>query len=353
MILHGLDVSEMSNQDLCRIVMNMIVERKEVPEDVMYRVALSILNGELDDVYVAGLLVGLRVKGESESEIIGFVRAMLDSCVKIDVDGLDPIDTAGTGGDGYRTINVSTISGLLASYVDGVYVLKHGNRSVSSSSGSADFLEKLGFNIYLNPEQALRLLKSTKFSFLFAPIYHPLMRNVMHIRKKLGIRTIFNIVGPLSNPGNVKRQVIGVSNREIMYKICNALNRLGKKKVLVIHGDPGIDEISVFGRTYIVELDNGKIEEYSIDVEDLGLNKWKIEDVMVRDSEESVRKFLKALEEKRGPIYEFILANTAAALYVADVVNDLKDGVELAKEITYEDDLIKHIYNIVDMSRKV
>ena len=331
----------------------MIVDRVDVPEDVMYRVALSILNGEVDNVLVSGVLVGLRTKGESVSEICGFARAMLDSCVKVNVDDVDPIDTAGTGGDGYRTINVSTIAGLVASCVDDVYVLKHGNRSVSSSSGSADFLEALGFKIELSPESAIKLLRSVRFSFLFAPLYHPLMKNVMKVRRILKIRTIFNILGPLCNPGNVKRQVIGVSNRELMFKIAEACRILGKRRVLIVHGEPGIDEVSVFGRTFIIEVRNGKIEEYTINVEDLGLNKWKIENVMVNNPQESVKLFIDALERARGPVYEFILANTAAALYVAEVVSDLRDGVELAREVIEDGIALKHVRNIVEMSKVV
>ncbi len=346
-------MSVVFNEDLCRIVLSMIVERKEVPDDVMYKFAISMLKGEIDDIFTSAVLVGLRVKGEAVSEIVGFVKAMLDSCIRIDVSDLDPIDTAGTGGDGYRTINVSTIAGLLASCVDGVYVLKHGNRSVSSSSGSADFLEKLGFNINLKPEQAVKLLKETRFSFLFAPNYHPLMKNVMNIRRKLGIRTIFNIVGPISNPGNVKRQVIGVADIDLLEKIGNVLQRLGKTKALVVYGEPGIDEISVFGKTYIAEIRNGKIERYEIDTEDLKLSRWKIEDVQVKNADESVNRFIKALEVRRGAVYEFILANTAAALYVADVVDDLRDGVELAKQIIDDGYALKHINTIVELSRKV
>ncbi len=331
----------------------MIVDRVDVPEDLMYRVALSILRGEVTDVLVSAVLVGLRTKGESVSEICGFARAMLDSCVKVNVDDLDPIDTAGTGGDGYRTINVSTMAGLVASCVDGVYVLKHGNRSVSSSSGSADFLEALGFNIELSPEPAVKLLRAVRFSFLFAPLYHPLMRNVMNVRKMLKIRTIFNILGPLCNPGNVKRQVIGVSNRELMFKIAEACQILGKRRVLVIHGEPGIDEVSVFGRTFIVEVRDNRLEEYVIDVKDLGLNRWDISEVMVSNPQESVKLFINALERARGPVYEFILANTAAALYVAEAVSDLRDGVELAREIIEDGIALKHVQNVVQMSKVV
>jgi len=331
----------------------MIVDRVDVPEELMYRVALSILNGEVDDVLVGGVLVGLRTKGESVSEICGFARAMLDSCVRVNVGDVDPIDTAGTGGDGFRTINVSTMAGLVASCVDGVYVLKHGNRSVSSSSGSADFLEALGFRIELSPESAVKLLRTVRFSFLFAPLYHPLMKNVMKVRRMLKIRTIFNILGPLCNPGNVRRQVIGVSSRELMVKIAEACRRLGKKRILIVHGEPGIDEVSVFGRTFIVEVHGDNVESYEVDVKDLGLRMWKVEEVMVNNPQESVKMFMNALERTRGPVYEFLLANTAAALYVAEVVSDLRDGVELAREVVEDGLALKHVRNIVEKSKVV
>ncbi|NPA22858.1 MAG: anthranilate phosphoribosyltransferase [Crenarchaeota archaeon] len=331
----------------------MIVNRLDVPEDLMYRVALLVLRGEIEDVLVSGLLVGLRVKGEAVSEICGFARAMYDSCVKVDVGDLDPIDTAGTGGDGLGTVNASTMAGLVASCVDGVYVLKHGNRSVSSSSGSADFLEALGFRVELSPDAAVKLLRSVRFSFLYAPLYHPMMRNVMKVRRTLKIRTIFNILGPLCNPGGVKRQVIGVSSRELMYRMAETCVRLGKTRILVVHGEPGIDEVSVFGRTHVVEVRDGKIEEYDVDVSDLGLKKWRIEDVKVTGPGESVKLFLNALDEKRGPVYEFILANTAAALYVAGVVSDLRDGVELAREVIEDGLAFKHVMNVVNMSKVV
>ncbi len=331
----------------------MIVDSVDVPEDVMYNVALSILRGEVDDVLVSAVLVGLRTKGESVSEICGFARAMVDSCVRVCVGDVEPVDTAGTGGDGFRTVNVSTMAGLVASCVDGVYVLKHGNRSVSSSSGSADFLEALGFRIDLSPDSAVKLLHSVRFSFLYAPLYHPLMKNVMRVRKLLRIRTIFNILGPLCNPGDVKRQVIGVSDRRLMYKIADACRRLGKKKVLVVHGEPGIDEVSVFGRTYILELDDGKIEEYTVDLSDLGLNKWKIENVTTENPTQSAKMFINVLEKPRGPVYEFLLANTSAALYVAGAVSDLKDGVELAREIIEDGLALKHVQRIIETSRVV
>jgi len=298
-----------------------------------YNAALTILRAEASEAEVAALLMGLRVKGEAAQEVAGFAKALRDTCLRIPVNDPYVIDTAGTGGDGLRTMNVSTVAALLAAYL-GVKVLKHGNRSVSSSSGSADFLEALGFNINIQPELAIAMVNRYRFAFAFAPMYHPAMKNVMPVRRKLGIRTIFNLIGPLANPGLVRRQVLGVSEPGIMSVMAEAAGFIGYDHLVLVHGEPGIDEVSVFGRTTVYEVKDGSADKYTIEPSDLGLRLHDLRDVVVSSPVESIEKARRGLMGVDKAALDFIAANTAMALYVAGKVKDPRDGVEAVMQVT-------------------
>ena len=335
-----------------RPLLEKIARGLELSLEEAYNAALAILKMEASEVETAALLMGLRVRGEGAFEVAGFAKALRETCLRIPVNDPYVIDTAGTGGDGLRTMNVSTISALLAAYL-GVKVLKHGNRSVSSSSGSADFLEALGFNISIKPETALLMLSNHRFSFAFAPMYHPAMKNVMPVRRRLGIRTIFNLVGPLANPGLVRRQVLGVAEAGIMGVMAEAAGLIGYDHLLLVHGEPGIDEISVFGRTTIYEVKGGSVDKYFIEPPEIGLRTHELRDVVVSNPVESIEKAKRGLMGVDEAALDFIAANTAMALYVAGRVKDPRDGVEVVKQITgNSSEFWDYVNNVAAVSRR-
>lgn len=294
------------------------------------KIAAAMLGGRLDDVSIAAILVALRAYGETPDIVAGFATALRGVCERVDVNGLDPIDTAGTGGDGSHTLNASTSAALVAASL-GVPVLKHGNRSVSSRSGSADFLEALGYRIDHGPREAKCMLTRAGFAFLYAPRYHPAMKRVMPVRRRLGIRTVFNLVGPLANPGMIRRQVLGVARPELLDVMASAGAMLGYERLLVVHGEPGIDEVSVSGKTIVYELNKGVLEKYTLEPEDLGLKRYNLRELQVETPSESVERFLAVVRSEGRPSdRDFIVANAAAALYAAGRVKSLRDGVEAA-----------------------
>jgi anthranilate phosphoribosyltransferase len=288
-----------------------------------------IMQGNLPEAVVGGLLVALRMKGETPEEIAGFAASMRQHSLKVRLG--DALDTAGTGGDGLGTLNVSTAVAILVSQV--YPVAKHGNRAASSKSGSADFLEALGYNIEVPPQRAEVLFKNHGFVFLFAQQYHPSMRNVASTRKALGIRTIFNILGPLTNPAGVKRQLLGVFSRDFMLRIAMASTLLGYEKLVLVHGEPGLDEISPSGRTFVVEVRGSRLEEYVIDSQDLLRRPIDIVRLQVNSAEESAIRVLRASVGKDKEAEEFIKLNSSMVLYTAGKVKDLKDGYELSAQL--------------------
>lgn len=310
-------------------ILRRIVDRISLTDEEARDVALAIMDGVVPDVVVSALLIALRMKGESVDEIVGFVRAMREKALRIPAE--HAIDIVGTGGDGVGTINVSTAAAILASMVHPV--AKHGNRAVSGRSGSADVLEALGYRVEVEPSKALELLNKDSFVFLFAPIYHPAMRRVAPIRKALGVRTIFNILGPLTNPGGTRRQVIGVFSKMFAEVVAEAVSRLGYDRALVVHGEPGIDEVSPAGLTHVYEVNGSRVEYYSIAPEHLGLERVPLQRLTVSSAEESAIRILRASKGLDRDAAIFIKMNTAFALYVAGVAKDLRDGVEYADQL--------------------
>ena len=321
--------------------------------DYSYEIAKKMLNKELSDLQIASILTALRIKGECASEIVGFVKALKESCVKIEIN-VPAIDTAGTGGDGFGTINVSTISAIITAAA-GSYVLKHGNKAVSSSSGSADFLETLGYNIYHNPEQVKKMIEKTRFGFVYAPLYHPLMKNIAHIRKELGFRTIFNLIGPLSNPGNVRKQLLGISDRRYFDIYVEACKLLNYEHVLIVHGEPGIDEVSIFGKTIVYELKKDKIDVYEIEPSDFKIPKFNIKEVIVKSPIESVQKILNAIKpgSKLDAVKAFIAVNSGFAMYIANIVKNPFDGFEYCLKLIDDGVVEKYISELIKISREV
>ncbi|MFP3223281.1 MAG: anthranilate phosphoribosyltransferase, partial [Nitrososphaeria archaeon] len=241
-------------------MLEMLLKGKDLSITESSEIASAIIKGELTEAQTSAILVALRAKGESPDEIAGYAISMRNSSIRVGP-WYDAVDTAGTGGDGIGTFNASTASAIIISRV--IRVAKHGNRGVSSRSGSADFLEALGYNIIVRPEEAENLLRNSGFVFLFAQLYHPSMKNVAPVRKALGIRTIFNMLGPLTNPAGVKRQVVGVFSTKFMVPIAEAFVKLGAENIYLVHGHPGIDEVSVSGQTSVIKVKRKGYESFN------------------------------------------------------------------------------------------
>lgn len=318
---------------MLRELLKKVVEGKNLTFEESREAVIRLMSGEESPELVAGFLVALRMKGETPEEIAGFAQGMREKGIHPDIGNIPAIDTCGTGGDGLHTFNASTCSAIVVSAM-GVPVAKHGNRGISSKTGSADILEKLKIPINIPPEKVKDEITRKNFVFLFAPLYHPAMREVAPIRKALGIRTIFNLLGPLTNPAGVKRQVIGVFSPEFARKIAEAITILGSEKAFVVCGETEsgyIDEVSPCGETLVIQVENRKMEEMKITPEELGIKRrWKLEDIRQREKDdEYVMDFENVLSGKgKKSLVEFVSLNSAFALYVAGIVNSPERGFE-------------------------
>ena len=290
-----------------------------------------LMDGALNDVHKTALLVSLAMKGEVASEIAGAATAMRQRVVRIPHSRAAAVDTCGTGGDGKGTFNISTAAALAAAAA-GAAIAKHGNRSVSSRSGSADVLEALGVPIEVDPETAGRALDELGIAFLFAPRLHPAMKEVMPVRKTLGVRTIFNVLGPLTNPAGAKRQVMGVYDNALVELIGQVQLDLGAEHAIVVHGSDGLDELTTTGTTAVAEVRDGRLETYDFDPRDLGLKLAEPEDLRGGSPEDNAGSMRAVFEGKSGPLRDVTALNAGAALYVGGVVEDLRAGYEKAAE---------------------
>lgn len=318
----------MIREAIAKLVVGENLSREEA-----YRTMLEIMNGETTESQIAGFVIALRVKGETVDEIVGSALAMREKADKLHVDKDVILDTCGTGGDNAGTFNISTAAALVASAA-GATVAKHGNRAVSSKSGSADVLKALGLNLDgLNLEKTERTLREIGLAFLFAPLHHKSMRFAAPVRRDLGVRTIFNLLGPLTNPAGANRQLIGVYNRNLVGPIAEVLRELGSQAALVVHGEPTMDEISLCGKTYVAELKTGEIEKYELRPEDFGFARVDLNDLVVRDQVESVDAFLKAIRGADSPFCNAVLLNAGAAIYVAGIERDIKAGIARARDV--------------------
>jgi anthranilate phosphoribosyltransferase len=308
------------------------VEHREVFHDEMLHVMRQIMRGELTPAQIAGFIVGLRVKKETIGEIAAAAQVMRELATHVEVkDDRHLVDTCGTGGDGAHTFNVSTCAAFVAAAA-GAKVAKHVGRSVSSSSGSAEVLEALGASMALTPEQSGQSIDKLGIGFLFAPAHHSAMKHAAPVRKELGIRTIFNILGPLTNPAGAKHQVMGVFHGDLVGIQVRALQRLGSKHVMTVHGLDGLDEISVSAETLVGELKDGEINEYTIHPSQFGLEMFDRRSIQVNTVEESKDMVLAALSNQPGPAHNIVALNAGAAIYVSGVAPSLKGGVERARQ---------------------
>lgn len=308
-----------------------IVAGEDLSSDEMEQVFGEIMDGDASDVQKTAFLIALRMKGETSDEITGAVRVMRERVTPLPVDPDGLVDTCGTGGDGQGTINVSTISALVVAGAGG-RVAKHGNRAVSSSCGSADVLEALDVTIDLTPAQMTRVLERIGIAFLFAPKLHPAMASVASVRKELGVRTIFNVLGPLTNPAFARRQVLGVFSRALVPTLGRVLAELGTVRALVVHGMDGLDEISLSDATLVAEVNDGDVRLLEITPEELGFERIDPASVRGGDAATNARIALRILDGEPGPAHDLIAANAGAALYAAGMADSIRDGIALARQ---------------------
>ena len=309
-----------------------VIEHREIFHDEMISLMRQIMQGEISPVMTAAILTGLRVKKETVGEITAAAQVMRELSTRIEVaDNSRFVDIVGTGGDGAHTFNISTAAMFVAAAA-GAKVAKHGNRSVSSSSGSADVLESLGANIMLTPAQVGECLAATGIGFMFAPNHHSAMKNVAPVRREMGVRTIFNILGPLTNPAGAPNTLLGVFHTDLVGILVRVMERLGAKHVLVVHGKDGMDEISLGAATMVGELKDGKISEYEIHPEDYGLQMSSNRSLRVGNAGESKAMLYSALANEEGTAREIVALNAGTALYVANVAASIPQGIALARE---------------------
>jgi anthranilate phosphoribosyltransferase len=309
------------------------VEHREVFHDEMLHVMRQIMRGELTPAQIAGFIIGLRVKKETIGEIAAAAQVMREFATPVKVDDdRHLVDTCGTGGDGARTFNISTASAFVAAAA-GARVAKHMGRAVSSATGSAEVLEALGANIALSPEQVGHCLEKTGVGFMFAPAHHSAMKFAAPVRKELGVRTLFNILGPLTNPAGAKNQVMGVFHPDLVGIQVRVLQRLGSRHVMIVYGTDGLDEISISGPSMVGELSKGEVREYEIHPSQFGLELYDRRAIQVSTAEESKQMILAVLENQPGPALNIVLANAGAAIYVAGLAKSLETGIARARKV--------------------
>lgn len=309
-----------------------VIEHREIFHDEMVSLMRQIMGGEVTPVMIAAIITGLRVKKETIGEIAAAASVMreLATPVKIPYDR-HFVDIVGTGGDAAHTFNISSTAAFVVAAAGGK-VAKHGGRSVSSSSGAADVLEALGANIMLSPDQVAACIDETGFGFMFAPNHHTAMKHVAPVRREMGVRTIFNILGPLTNPAGAPNTLMGVFHPDLVGILVRVMQRLGAERVLVVHGKDCLDEISLGAATMVGELKNGEIREYEIHPEDYGLQMQSLRNLRVDSAAESKEKLLAVLDNQPGPAREIVCLNAGAALYVANVADSIGDGIAKARE---------------------
>jgi len=309
------------------------IEHREIFHDEMLALMRRIMNGEMSPVMITAIIVGLRVKKETIGEITAAAQVMRELATRVVVKNPDSlVDVVGTGGDGAHTFNISTAATFVCAAA-GASAAKHGNRAVSSKCGSADVMEALGANINLNPEQVARCIDEVGVGFMFAPHHHAAMKHAAPVRRELGVRTIFNILGPLTNPASAPTQLLGVFHADLVGILVRVLQRLGARHAMTVFGSEGLDEISISGETLVGELKDGRVTEYTLHPERFGLPVHDPRSLRVNTVEESRTMLIGALENKQGAQRDIVALNAGAAIYVADKAPTLEDGVELAQQI--------------------
>jgi anthranilate phosphoribosyltransferase len=309
-----------------------VTERRDLSRDEMQQVMRTIMTGEATPAQIGGFLIGLRMKGETVDEIAAAAAVMRELATGVKIAGDHVVDIVGTGGDGSNTFNISTASTFVVAAAGG-RVAKHGNRAVSSRSGAADLLEAAGVNLGISPEQVAQCVEQVGVGFIFAPMHHSAMKHAIGPRKEMGVRTIFNVLGPLTNPAGVPNQLLGVYSKALVEPLAEVLNRLGSHHVLVVHSEDGMDEISIGAPTFVAELKDGKIDSYTIQPEDFGMSRTPITALAVDGAAASLAVVKEVLAGKSGPAADIVALNSGAAIYAAGLVDSLAAGVKKARQV--------------------
>jgi anthranilate phosphoribosyltransferase len=337
---------------MIREAISTVVSGTDLSRSEARDVMREIMRGEATQAQIGSFLTALRIKGETIDEIAGCAEAMKESAVRIRTKRDDLVDTCGTGGDGSGTFNVSTTVAFVAAGA-GLAVAKHGNRSVSSQCGSADLLQALGVNLELGPVQVGQCIDEVGIGFLFAPLFHPAMKHAIGPRREIGLRTIFNVLGPLTNPAGARRQVLGVYDGSLTDALANALVALGCDHALVVHGADGLDELSTTGPSRIAEARNGTVNVYSLDPERFGLSRARVGDLSGGSGEDNAALTQALLDGERGPRRDIVLLNAAAVLVVGGKAKDISEGMAVAVEAIDSGAARRALDSLVEFSRSV
>ncbi|MDP3987563.1 MAG: anthranilate phosphoribosyltransferase [Candidatus Levybacteria bacterium] len=330
------------------LILNKLMNKQDLTAGQAGSFLSEVMEGNVSCLQIGAVLAALRIKGESVEEITGFVKAMRANMVNVKVG--DAIDVCGTGGDGIGTFNISTAVSFVVAGA-GVKVAKHGNRAASSICGSADVLEELGVNINLSARQAQDVFKKTGFVFLFAPLFHPTMKAVGQVRKELKIRTIFNYLGPFANPANVKKQLIGVPNKEIAKKLCDVGKKLSYEHLVIVTSIDGLDEASIFSKTIMYDIKKNKVKKIIVDPEKFGFGALK-KDVLGGSAKQNAQILKEILEGVKNPKRDIVVFNSAFALYAADVCLTIKEGIKIAQDSIDSGRAKKVLENLVKETQK-
>jgi len=331
-------------------VLGQLLERQNLTQDTMLGVMRQVMSGELTSAQIAALLIALRAKGETVDEIAAAAMVMRELSTKVAIqDTQHLIDTCGTGGDGIQTFNVSTVCAFVAAAA-GAKVAKRGGRSVSSTCGSADVLEVLGVNVNQTPEQVAACVNEIGIGFMFAPNHHSAMKYAAPVRRELGVRTLFNLLGPMTNPATARRQVMGVFDKSLTAKLAQVLQKLGSEHVLVVHGADGMDEISFTGDTFVAELKNGQVTEYVLNPAQFGMATHQLKDVQIQNAEESKAMILDVLNRKQGAARDIVLMNAGAAIYVSGQAESLQAGIHKAAEVIDSGAALEKLNQLIALS---
>ena len=326
-----------------------LLNYQDLSADDMKAVMRLIMTGGATDAQLAGFVIALRCKGETVDEIVAAAQIIRELAHKVDITGDHVIDTCGTGGDGADTFNISTCSAFVVAAAGGT-VAKHGNRSVSSRCGSADVLEAAGINLNLSAAQVAQCVKNVGVGFLFAPNYHGAMRHTAKVRKELGVRTLFNLLGPLANPANAANQLIGVYAAHWLEPLAQVLKKLGSTHVMVVNAEDGLDEISIAAPTQVAELRNGTVTTYTITPEQFGLKRADLAPLAVTDAEESLAIMQSVFNNKDGAAKDIVLLNAGAAIYTANLCDSLAAGIDKAREVIANGDALAKFEALIDYS---
>ena len=327
-----------------------LLDKQNLSADEMRSVMRAMMNGELSDAQIAGFLIALRCKGETIEEIAAAVDVLRELVRQVPVSGEHVIDTCGTGGDGANTFNISTTAAFVVAAAGGK-VAKHGNRSVSSSCGSADVLEAAGINLDMPADQVADCVNQIGVGFLFAAKHHSAVRHTVGPRKEMGVRTLFNLIGPMSNPANAPHQLIGVFDKQWLIPVAEVLKKLGSRHVLVVHAQDGLDEISIAAPTDVAELKNGEVLSYTVTPEQFGLQRASLDTLAVANAKASLEIIRQVLNNQPGPARDIVALNAGAAIYAADLADNLAEGICLAEQVLTDGSALAKFEALINYSK--